>query len=491
MNLARAAQRRSRTFSWELAWVLISCGIGLLFVALYLLKSGTWLDDYWQLWISGSPDRLLVTRLVGDQHPPWFNLFGRINVAVTGGNIWSARAVNFAAAVTALAIALRAIPQLEAPLRWRIFLLVISSAGLIGLTDLAATFRVYPWLLVLAALQGAFLLAIADRREVSGWLVALVTTLSIALHYAHAIGAIAIAVVTISIAWRCKQYRSAAWVAAAMIVATLLDFAVAFLQLPHWANNFDVNWIAQRDVHSWGLLAELLTNYLMFNLVAGVLILIALVRGEGRRALFALAPLPLALAVWLLFDAFRPILVPRYLASICGLFSVAAAAGWTDLRLRSPANGAIAILAAFQPLFYALLSPPRAGLEEGARIAGAITRGCPQARTYAVPAWRFRDRPDSKTARFESPVMGFAYSEVGSHYGLRPQIVSAPMRLALGRCPLIIWMDTAKGIDRVPIAVVLKHAQLEVSGPYVGRFEPTENGAMLLITRLDRLGRSE
>lgn len=204
--------------------------------------------------------------------------------------------------------------------------------------------------------------------------------------------------------------------------------------------------------------------------------------------LLVLAPLPLALAAWLLFDAFRPILVPRYLASICGLFSVAAAAGWTDLRLRAPANAAIAILAAIQPLFFALLSPPRAGLEEGARFAGAITRSCTQAHTYAIPAWRFRDQPKSKTARFESPVMGFAYSQVGSRYGLHPQIVSAPTRIALNGCPSIIWMDTARGIDRVPVAIVLKHAQLEVAGSFVGHFKPTENGAVLLITQPDRLG---
>lgn len=491
MDLARTAQRRSRTPSWELTGILIPCAIGLLFVVFYVLRSGTWLDDYWQLWISGAPNGLLVTRLVGDQHPPWFNLFGRIIVAITGGNIWYARSVNLAAAVAALAIGLRAIPELEAALRWRIFLLVVTSAGLIGLTDLAATFRVYPWLLVLAALQGAFLLAIADRREVRGSTAALVTTLSIALHYAHAIGAIAIATVTIFIAWRRKQYKSAGCVASGMILATLIDLAVAFVQLPQWSNNFDVNWIGQRDFHSWSLLSALLTNYLMFNLVAAVLILMALLWGDGKRMLLVLAPIPLALAVWLLFDAFRPILVPRYLASICALFSVAAAVGWTDLRLRSPASAAIALLAAFQPLFYALLSPPRAGLEEGARIAGAITSGCPQARTYGIPAWRFRDRPDSKTARFESPVMEFAYSKVGRSYGIRPQIVSAPTRIALGGCPLIVWMDTAKGIDRVPAAVVLRHAQLEVAGPFAGRFEPTENGAVLLITQPDRLGRSE
>ena len=491
MDLVRTAQRQSRTFSWELAWVLISCSIGLVFVVLYALRSGTWLDDYWQLWISGAPARLLAARLAGDQHPPWFNLFGRLIVAITAGNVWYARSVNLVAAVAALAIGLRAIPELEAALRWRIFLLVITSAGLIGLTDLAATFRVYPWLLVLAALQGAFLLAIAERREVRGWIAALVTTLSIALHYAHAIGAIAIAIVTIFIAWRHKQYRSGAWVAAAMILATLVDLAVAIVQLPHWSSNFDVNWIDQRDFHPLTLLGGLLTNYLMFNLVAGVLILTALVRGDAKRMLLALAPLPLALAVWLLFDAFRPILVPRYLASTCALFSVAAAVGWTDLRLRSPANAAIALLAAFQPLFYALLSPPRAGLEEGARIAGAITRGCTEARTYGIPAWRFRDRPESKTARFESPVMGFAYVEAGSRYGLRPQIVSAPTPVALTRCPLIVWMDTAKGIDRFPAAVVLRHARLEVAEPFVGRFQPTQNGAVLLITQSDRLGRSK
>ncbi len=489
MNLALVARRRSRIFPWDLAAMLACCGIGLLLVVLYALKSGTWLDDYWQLWISGAPSQELVTRLVGDQHPPWFNLIGRINVAITGRNIWYARVLNVGAAGAALAIGLKAIPALESPLRLRILLLVVTSAGLIGLTNLATTFRVYPWLLILAALQGAILLAVTERRDVNGWLAVIVTALSIGFHYAHAIGAVAISAVTILVAWRYERYGSALRVAGAMVSGVFLDFAMAFIQLPHWRSNFDVNGIASRDVHWWRLLAELLTNYLQFNLIAGGLIVFALVRGEGKRVLLVLAPLPIAFAAWLIFDAFRPILVPRYLVSTSALFCVAAAVGWTDLRIRSPLSAAIAFIAAFQPFFYALLSPPRAGLEEGARIAAAITRSCAEARTYAVSAWRFRDRPDSKTARFESPVMGFAYREVGNRYGLRTEILSSPTAVTLGRCPLIVWMDAAHGIERMPVAIVLKRSQLEIAGPFAWRFEPTENGAVLLITQPDRLGR--
>jgi hypothetical protein len=104
-----------------------------------------------------------------------------------------------------------------------------------------------------------------------------------------------------------------------------------------------------------------------------------------------------------------------------------------------------------------------------------------------VSPWRFRDRPDSKTAQFEGPVIDFGYRKVGSEFGLKPQFVTAPTTIALGRCPAMVWIESAHGIESAPPEAILRHAQLRLPAPAKARVVPTPNGAVLLISPADRL----
>ena len=87
-----------------------------------------------------------------------------------------------------------------------------------------------------------------------------------------------------------------------------------------------------------------LFDYGVFNLLAVVLVMLAVMRGSARPVAWLLAPLPLAFAAWLTLDAVKPIIVPRYLPSVTALLAVAGAYGWYSLRPRQALDGLIALL---------------------------------------------------------------------------------------------------------------------------------------------------
>jgi hypothetical protein len=90
-------------------------------------------------------------------------------------------------------------------------------------------------------------------------------------------------------------------------------------------------------------------------------------------------------------------------------------------------------------------------------------------------------------ARFEGPVIDFGYRKVGGEYGLRPEFVTGPTMLALGRCPAIVWIEASHGIERASPETILRHARLRLPGPAKARVMATPNGAVLLISPADRL----
>jgi hypothetical protein len=488
VDRALHVHRRSGTTSSQAqTWLIVPCTIGLLLVALQAVRSGTWLDEYWQLWVSNAPTAQLPARLVADAHPPWFNLFARLVVFMTGGPLIPARLINLAAAAAVLGLGLSRIRDLDSGLRWRIALLIVASGGAVGMTDLAASFRSYPWLLVLAGLQGALLAAIALRRPVPMVSAGVVTAASISLHYVNAAGAIAIAIVSVIVAWRSDRPATRA-ILTGLIAGVALDLAAGLTQLPHWRANLDTNWI--RLAGGGGAadaLIDVALYFLMGNVVSAILLATAVISHRSSTVLIILAPIPVALVGWLIQDAGAPIIVPRYLASVTALLATGAAMAWQELALRDAANMLVAGLASLQPLASSTIRPPLPGWEAGARVAAKVTEACPSARLYAVSPWRFRDAPESHTARFENPVIGFAYQQIGGRYGLKPDYVTGPTALVFDSCPAIVWMEAAHGIDRVPPNVILRHAQLILPGRARARVIPTPNGGVLLISSADRL----
>ena len=474
--------RRSPDWMWAVA-----AAIALALLIREVATAGSWLDEYWQLWISGAPAADLASRLATDAHPPWFNLFARPIVLAFKEAIVPARLLNLFAAGAALGAGLLRLSSLDRTLRWRIFLLLVASAGAVGMSHLALSFRAYVWLLALGALQAALLAAVVLKRHIPSGLAAAVTTASIAVHYVHAAGAIAIAMVSLALAWKdnCGAFRA---ILIGLIVGIALDVMTGLIQLPYWRATFDVNWIAESG--SGGAPRSLLAvgvDFLSCNMVAAAMLAVGLVARRSKAALTMLAPIPIAFVGWLLLDANAPVLVPRYMASVTALLTTAAAIAWWQLALAPAIDAALAFLAALQPLASSYIRPSVVGWDAGARVAAEATRSCPGSRLYAVSAWRFSDHPGSNTERFEDPVIAYGYRKVGSEYGLKPQFVTGPTTIEFGRCPAIVWIEAAHGIEQVAPAKILHHAQLQLDKPAVARVIPTPNGAVLLISPKHRL----
>jgi len=479
---AGAQFRRSPDWLWAAA-----AALGLAFVFWQVMIAGSWLDEYWQLWISGAPGALLPARLAADSHPPWFNLFARPIVLATGGAIVPARLINLAVALAALGLGLWRLDGLDRTLRWRLFLLIVASAGAVGMSEVASSFRAYVWLLSLSALQAAVLTALALKRPVPLLITALVTMASVTIHYGHASGAIAVALVSLMLAWRVNRPAFQA-ILIGLIVGTGFDLATGLVQLPHGRAVYDVNWIAQSGGGGvFGTFGAAVADFVIGNAIAASLLAVGLLTRRSRPVLVILAPIPLALIGWAIFEVGSPILIPRYMVSLTALLASAAALSWAELALAPVAEAATALLIALQPLVGAFIRPPLPGWEAGARIAAEVAKRCPDAPLYAVSSWRFRDQPDSKMARFEDPVIDFGYRKVGQEFGLRPKFVSGPTMLALGSCPAIVWIEAAHGIERASPETILRHARLRLSGPAKARVVPTPNGAVLLISPADRL----
>jgi len=468
--------RRSPDWIWP-----ASAALAIATIAWLIVRSGSWLDEYWQLWVSAAPASALVERLANDAHPPWFNLFGRAIAFVAGSELVPARLINLAVALAILGAGLLRIDALDRVIRWRMFLLIVASAGAVGMSGLAPSFRSYVWVLALAALQGALLAALVLKRPAPPLLAGLATTASIAVHYVGAAGAIAIALVSTAVAWKDNRAAFRA-ILIGLVAGVALDFATGLIQLPRGRALYDVNWIAQSGGGGvWPTLVAVGSDFLICNAVAAALLAVGLVIRRNKAALLVLAPIPLAVIGWAIFDASAPILLPRYMASVTALLTTAAALSWAELGLAPIADAAAALLAALQPFAASFIRPPLAGWEAGGRVAAAEVRACPQTSVYAVSPWRFRDRPGSKMERFEDPVIASGYDKVGKSLGFAPTFVAAPTTIRPGHCPTVVWLEAAHGIEAVPPQVILEHALLRLGAPAKARVVTTPNGAVLLL----------
>ena len=111
--------------------------------------------------------------------------------------------------------------------------------------DLAPSFRVLCVARRCAALQAALLAALILKRPVPLLLAALVTAASIAVHYVHAAGAIAIALVSLALAWSTNRgaFR-------AILIGLAIGDRARSRDRPYpdcrtGGRLYDVNWIAQ------------------------------------------------------------------------------------------------------------------------------------------------------------------------------------------------------------------------------------------------------
>jgi hypothetical protein len=478
------------------AWNSFFPGIAALFllavVGHQIIEAGAWLDEFWQYWISGAQTiHELFGRLAGDPHPPFFNIAARGVIVLAGENFVTARLLSTGLALVTLTIGLVALARSEADdVNMRVYsafwLFVVGMAGPVGLIELAASFRSYPWIIALAALQTALLFRVLDRESVSFSPIAAgaITYCAIVLHYVGAIPAIAIAVVSAFAAWQSGSLRHAKVFLAAATLGALTLFATVLWQMPHWATTMDFNWIESTGVTGVSQLLDTLWQYVTFNPFPIALILLGISRGAyNRRTMLVFAPIPLAIVVVLIVDAITPVLNGRYLIAILIVFALAAALA---LR-RVPSSGllwpAMAVAVMAQAGLHVWLRPPIAGWDAAAQKVAGIVSTCPGTRVYSASHWLFTAGSDSGVARRESQVVRFGHEMMGRRYGYSPLFLTGNTQVLMspGPCPTLLVIEHAGGLAQIGADSILKKAGLALpSGAQVRMFD-FRNGVLIRI----------
>jgi hypothetical protein len=477
---------------YKLAFPVVTAVLLIAAVAYQIVFSGAWLDEFWQYWLSGAPTtQTLFARLAGDPHPPLFNLMARGVIGLTGERIVAARLVSTGLALATLTIGLVALARSETDgVNTRVYiafwLFVVGMAGPVGLIELAASFRSYPWVIVLAALQAALLFRVSGRESIGFSTVAagVVTYCAIVLHYVAAIPAIAIAVVSAFAAWQSGSVRHAKVFAVATTLGTLTLFATAFWQMPHWATTMDFNWIENGGVTGASQLLDTVWQYVMFNPFTIALIVLGISRDAyDRRTILVFAPIPLAIFVVLIVDAVTPVLNGRYMVAIPILFALAAALAFRRLPSSGPSWAVLAIVLVAQAGLHIWLRPPIAGWDAAARQIAGIVRGCPETRVYTASHWLFSDGSGSGVARQEAQVVRSGHEMLGRRYGYTPVFLAGKTQVMAptGRCPTLLVIEHAGGLAQIGTRSILRTVGLTVPLAAQVRMFDFRNGVLIRI----------
>jgi hypothetical protein len=488
---ARPGPAESNAGPGRLAAMLAISGAGIGSLLLWRsAASGSWLDEYWQMYVSLAPaDGTLARRLLADVHPPWFNLAARPLLQASGGLLAPARTASAALALLFLTLGLARLARSDGQSNRAIYgyfwLLVVGMAGPAGLADMATSMRIYPWLIGLSSLQAAILYQLATNRLAARdhWIAVIATTASISLHYVHAVGAIAIALVSIAAAWR-RDPPAARMLVGAAALGIMLDIACGLIQLPHWRLHNDVNWIAVSGKTAMSTLRAGITAHLIFNAIAMASIPAGLVVKSNRIVTAWLAaPILIAVVTWTAMDSVIPMIALRYTVSIFVMLALLGAAALASLRPRWLLELAVVSLVVVEFGYYATYLGPIGGWEDGARIISARLRACPSSKVYVASHWQFDAYAASNAAAFESPVELFGQQHLAARFGFRVEAVPAgtSVRPASGVCQTLVWIVQRSDLAMRDPRWTVARAGLVVAVDMPISTTSVENGVILAI----------
>lgn len=163
------------------------------------------------------------------------------------------------------------------------------------------------------------------------------------------------------------------------------------------------------------------------------------------------------IALVIAIDAFRPIMVDRYLFAVpvlvCAIMAAMAAKFDRDRQL----HFLLALCAAALVTGQFLLHGAKPQWEEGARSIAQIVETCPTTRIYAASGWALGPAAMTRTALREDPVFRRAYEELASGHGYEVRFLgqNERTRVTLGGCPVLVWFEhTPNNAEDDPRAAV-------------------------------------
>lgn len=458
---------------------------------------GIWLDEFWSLRL-GDPHvplaRAVDSLWFDDTNPVWANLLYRLTAETGARGIAELRLLLNLPASALLVVGTLVFTR-TSPARDPFYLtLAMLVAALPVFTATFSDYRIYHWQVCATALlcQSAYRILVegqATPNRVASAVAAAALLAALTLHFvAGFLVAIPVGLLLLVLARR-GRWRSFAPVALVAGLAASSMLALAAVQGARISRTIDVSWIETSTADALAVIAATLVAGLIANPVAAAVALLAPRDVEpGRRDTLVLILTGVAIGAALLLaaNAFRPLIVERYLlpwqVAVCAVVAVLGAptlerGGWKLFAVAACCLLSIGLTTRSQS---------RVVGWGGTRdfIADTIRR-CPTTRVNAISPWRLRSSRDSRAAAFEAPLFESAYRRLANDAGFAVTFVADAVRVLdiPAECPSLLWIEHSGGARLGDAASLLHDAGIGFAQrSRVSRFS-TADGVVVIAER--------
>lgn len=419
---------------------------------------GPWLDEFWTLELS-DPDKGIGTLVrdgwLRDVHPAAFNLWATILSSLGITTISDARlATNLPAALFLIWASMQFARRSPGQAGYHAAMLLLTLS-LPQTAEAFANYRSYFWQIAALATLVAVARHVAAtkddldfRTDLDLCVIAVVATVgSMALHYVSALFGGLFAGAIVVWAFTRGHRRWATLVLATAAISTALVIGIALLQSRNWANDLDHSWIeAGTMLAVLGVPFALIVGAVAHNPVP----LAALWPGarrwtssESHFVAIVSAVLIAGLGCVLAINAFKPIMVDRYLFAVPVLICAIMAAMAAKLERHWVPFGLLALVAVGTVAMPLALRGIKPQWDEGARSISEIVTKCATTKVYAASGWALGPAADTRAARREDQVFKRAYETLADEHGYAVQFLGhgEVAGATLGRCPVLIWYE--------------------------------------------------
>lgn len=500
-ELNKAGRRRLELVAASLFAFATACGV-------YAAASrGIWIDELWSLRMGDATiplEQLARQRWLHEVNPITANILYRI-VSASGANDIAVLRILLNLPPFLLLLAATTGFHRASPSRSSFYLLfAVLVVALPAFTAAFSDYRSYVWQFAWGAILVQFahwLLveppapAIPRNRALAALAMASVFG-AIALHFIAGLLVSALVAGLLLMLARARAWHAFAAVAVPAVIVWSTMLALALWQYSHVRRELDYSWIATTTPQALVIGAAVIVEALLANPAASALALLrqpafgTADRAAAQRRLEFIALLGASIlaaaAPLLLLNAYKPVVVDRYLATWQLLIAgIVAAAGCRAVAARRWAPYAVAAFAVISVGVTARRQADYRGWNETRDFIANGVENCPASKVYATSPWRFRAGRDTRYAAYESLTFADGYRRLARDAGFAVTVLgSADRVLALGdRCPTYLWAEHTGGWHLPDGGYVLGKAGLYPSGKARATIFRTNSGFVLVLKK--------
>jgi len=468
---------------------------------------GIWIDEFWSLRMGDAAiplEQLAEQRWLHETNPITANMLYRI-VSYSGASDIAVLRIIFNLPPFLLLLAATAGFHRASPSRSPFYLLfAVLVVALPAFITAFSDYRSYVWQIGWGAILVQFahwLLveppapALPRNRALAALAIASVFG-AIAFHFIAGLLVSALVAGLLLMLARSRAWRAFAAVAVPAVIVWSTMLGLALWQYSHVRRELDYSWITTTTPQALIIGAALMVEALLANPVASVLALLRqpafemVDRAAARRRLeFILllgASIFAAAAPLLLLNAYRPVVVDRYLGTwqllIAGIVAVA---GCRAVAAHRWAPYAVAVFAVISVGVTARRQADYRGWNETRDFIASGVRNCPASTVYATTPWRLRTGRDTRYAAYESLTFADGYRRLAKDAGFELTVLSPEDRvLALAdKCPTYLWAEHTGGWYLPDGGYVLGKAGLRPSAKARATIFRTNSGFVVVLKK--------